>query len=106
MPDFNHISVADAAEKMTNGEATVCDIRDVNSYNAGHIADSFHLTDQSMGQLLEQVDFAKPLIVMCYHGHSSQGAAQYMANQGYEEVYSLDGGFEQWAKEQPTTTST
>ncbi len=33
---------------------------------------------------------------MCYHGISSQGAAQYLVNQGFEEVYSVDGGFEAW----------
>ena len=47
---------------------------------------------------MNTVDFEQPVLVMCYHGHSSQGAAQYLINQGYDEVYSVDGGFEGWHK--------
>jgi thiosulfate sulfurtransferase len=43
-----------------------------------------------------EVEFEQPILVMCYHGISSQGAAQYLVNQGFEEVYSVDGGFEAW----------
>ncbi|MCV6069119.1 sulfurtransferase, partial [Escherichia coli] len=35
-----------------------------------------------------------------YHGISSQGAAQYLVNQGFEQVYSVDGGFEAWQRAQ------
>jgi thiosulfate sulfurtransferase len=34
--------------------------------------------------------------VCCYHGNSSQGAAQYFAEQGFTQAYSLDGGYEMW----------
>jgi thiosulfate sulfurtransferase len=43
--------------------------------------------------------------VVCYHGHSSQGAAQFMLQQGFAEVYSMDGGFTEWAKVQPFVKS-
>ncbi len=104
MADFKHISVADTAKHLADGTAKICDIRDDASYRSGHIADSFQLNNQSMAQLLEEVDFDHPVIVVCYHGHSSQGAAQYLAQQGFEEVYSMDGGFEQWSHEQPSVT--
>lgn len=39
-------------------------------------------------------DFDTPVMVMCYHGNSSKGAAQYLLQQGYDVVYSIDGGFE------------
>ena len=42
------------------------------------------------------MDKEKPLIVVCYHGNSSQGAAEFFASQGCREVYSLDGGFVEW----------
>ncbi|MGL5597426.1 MAG: rhodanese-like domain-containing protein, partial [Aeromonas sp.] len=52
-----------------------------------------------------EVDVDTPVIVMCYHGNSSQGAAQYLLQQGYDEVYSLDGGFEGWRSTFPVETS-
>lgn len=38
---------------------------------------------------------------MCYHGISSRGAAQFLIGQGFESVYSVDGGFEAWSKTFP-----
>ncbi len=49
-----------------------------------------------MVQFMEQAEFDQSVLVMCYLGISSQGAAQYLVNQGFEEVYSVDGGFEAW----------
>ncbi|MGQ7176509.1 rhodanese-like domain-containing protein, partial [Escherichia coli] len=42
-----------------------------------------------------------PVMVMCYHGNSSKGAAQYLLQQGYDVVYSIDGGFEAWQRQFP-----
>ncbi len=46
-------------------------------------------------------DFDTPVMVMCYHGNSSKGAAQYLLQQGYDVVYSIDGGFEAWQRQFP-----
>ena len=43
----------------------------------------------------------KQMMVMCYHGNSSKGAAQYLLQQGYDVVYSIDGGFEAWQRQFP-----
>ncbi|MFT4924784.1 MAG: thiosulfate sulfurtransferase [Phenylobacterium sp.] len=104
MTEFKHISVAETAEKIAADAVTICDIRDPDSFAAGHIANAFHLSDQSMVKLLNEVDFSRPVVVVCYHGHSSQGAAEYLAQQGFEEVYSMDGGFVKWAQEQPSVS--
>jgi thiosulfate sulfurtransferase len=37
-----------------------------------------------------------PILVCCYHGNSSQNAAHYLSEQGYTNVHSLNGGYEQW----------
>ena len=53
-----------------------------------------------MVPFMDEVEFEQAILVMCYHGISSQGAAQYLINQGYEQVYSVDGGFEAWQRAQ------
>ena len=50
-------------------------------------------------------DYEQPIVVVCYHGVSSQGAANYLIEQGFEDVYSMDGGFTQWALELPESVS-
>ena len=42
------------------------------------------------------------MVVCCYHGISSQGAAAYFAEQGFNEVYSMMGGFEAWQSVYPS----
>jgi len=75
---------------------TVIDIRDQGSFNAGHIEAARHVDNSSVEAFLLQADKLKPLIVCCYHGNSSQGAADYFNAQGFHTTYSLDGGYEQW----------
>ena len=101
MEQFAHISVAEADTLLAQGQARLVDIRDPQSFAQAHVEQSFHLTNDSLVAFTNEVDYDMPVIVMCYHGVSSQGAAQYLINQGFEEVYSLDGGFEAWRRTQP-----
>lgn len=99
MEQFQHISVLQAQQLLLQPDAVLVDIRDPQSYALAHAEAAFHLTNDTMVTLMDEVDFEQPILVMCYHGVSSQGAAQYLANQGYEHVYSVDGGFEAWRRE-------
>ena len=101
MDQFEHISVAQAYALLQQPElkGVLVDIRDPQSFALSHPEQAFHLTNDTVVRFMEQVDFEQPVIVMCYHGISSQGAAQYLINQGYETVYSLDGGFEAWYRQ-------
>ncbi len=92
---FQNISIDDA-KLLLGKDATIVDIRDDASYAAGHIEQSIHLSDRTLSDFIQRGDFDKPLLVVCYHGHSSQHAAQFLAEQGFEEVYSLIGGYTAW----------
>jgi len=101
MSEFKLCSIEEAQEMISKGNVAIADIRDPQSFAAGHVENAFHLTNLSMAQFAQDVDYETPVLVFCYHGHSSQGAAQYLANQGYEEVYSVNGGFEVWKLNYP-----
>lgn len=98
---FKTLQAPQALELLEAGQAQVVDIRDPQSYQAGHIKGAVRLDNDNLRQFLDQQDKQKPLIVCCYHGISSQNAAQFLAEQGFAEVYSLDGGFEYWKEAQP-----
>lgn len=95
------ISIPDAAALVADGKATVVDIRDALSFQAGHIPGSLHLTNDNVAAFLRDTDHARPLVVACYHGNSSLSAAAFLAEQGFAEVYSLDGGVEGWRFNHP-----
>ena len=85
MDQFECINVADAHQKLQEKEAVLV----------------FHLTNDTLGAFMRDNDFDTPVMVMCYHGNSSKGAAQYLLQQGYDVVYSIDGGFEAWQRQFP-----
>ncbi|NVK23884.1 MAG: thiosulfate sulfurtransferase GlpE [Gammaproteobacteria bacterium] len=101
MSEFKLIDPVDAFEKIKSGNVVVADIRDPQSFKAGHVEGAFMLNNSTMTEFSGITEFDTPVLVFCYHGHSSQGAAQYLANQGYEEVYSVNGGFEMWKQNFP-----
>lgn len=74
----------------------IVDVRDERSYEGAHIEGAHHLDNTTLSEFLQSADQDKPLLVYCYHGNMSQGAAAFFAEQGFVEAYSLDGGFEAW----------
>lgn len=97
---FKHIDVLHTAELQQQG-AVLVDIRDPESFAVAHVLGAIHLDNYSLAEFIAQADLDAPTIVICYHGHSSQGAAHYLYQQGFEQVYSMDGGFEAWRMQWP-----
>ena len=93
MQSYKCIDVSEAKELIKNNKVTIADIRDTGSYQEGNIPDSINLTDQNIKEFIETADRSAPLLVYCYHGNSSLGAAQHFANNGFTSVFSLDGGY-------------
>ena len=104
MSEFKRISPQQVQELRAQG-AVVVDIRDPQSFANGHISGSRHLDNHSLHDFITHADLDAPLIVSCYHGNSSQGAAAYLASIGFAETYSLDGGFDLWRQTYPERVS-
>lgn len=95
METFECITVQQASERLQNG-AQLVDIRDPQSYALGHAQQAQHLSNASLGEFLDSASRELPVLVMCYHGNSSKGVAEYLLGQGFSAACSIDGGFEAW----------
>lgn len=102
MTAFAHISVQDVAQRQD--DYTVVDIRDPQSFAMGHMPNASQLNNETLPSFLESTAKDAAVVVVCYHGISSQQAAQFLVEQGYSEVYSMDGGFEAWKLTQDVVT--
>ena len=98
---FKEIDSAQLKERLSEDNLVIADIRDVNSFNQAHIPNSINVSNENIAQFMMERDFEQPIIVVCYHGISSQGAANYLIGQDFEDVYSLVGGFTDWAAKFP-----
>ncbi len=96
MPTFQIINAYDAKQRSIKEKVQMVDIRDDHAYKSDHIEDSFHLSDATLAQFMKKVDLNTPVFVICYHGNSSKGVAQYLCDQGYLDVYSVEGGMASW----------
>ncbi len=96
MATFQLIDVHGAKELLAKECVKMVDIRDKNSFETEHVKGSFHLTNDSITEFIKEVSVDITVLVLCYHGNSSKGVAQYLCDQGYKDVYSVDGGFESW----------
>ncbi|MBK4989071.1 thiosulfate sulfurtransferase GlpE [Pseudomonas sp. S36] len=104
MSEFKRIPPEQALALKQAG-AVVVDIRDPQAFAAGHISGARHLDNQSVPDFIRSADLDAPTLVVCYHGNSSQSAAAYLVNQGFSDVYSIDGGFELWRATFPAETA-
>jgi len=91
---FKHLSVAQLEALTTEQTINIVDTRDAQSYKLSHIPNAFNLNQGNLEQHLVDCDMDIPMVVCCYHGISSQGVAQFLVERGFDEVYSLEGGFE------------
>ena len=93
---YLELAPAEAQEAISDEEVTLVDIRDPESFQAAHLVDAVHINDANIHEFLETADRQQPLIVYCYHGISSAGAASFFSEQGFEKVSHIEGGFEAW----------
>ncbi|MZR63723.1 thiosulfate sulfurtransferase GlpE [Alcanivorax sp. DP30] len=100
MPE--RISPQEGKARYDAGESLFVDIRDPHSFANGHLGGAVHLSNANVDQFLADTDKTRPLVIYCYHGNSSQGAADWLTEQGFQAV-SLDGGYEVFKQQFPDT---
>ncbi|MCE3243390.1 MAG: glpE [Deltaproteobacteria bacterium] len=94
--EIPQIEIHQAKERLDQENAVFVDIRDPGSYQAAHIPGALHLHDGNVQEFVQNTDKQKPVVVYCYHGNSSLGAAAYLIENGFKNVASMSGGFEAW----------
>lgn len=59
--------------------------------------DGSRLLDQAYHDHLLTLDRATKIVFQCHHGIRSQGAAEYCAGLGFENLFNLRGGIDAWS---------
>lgn len=96
--NYKCISIDEAKEMMETLEITLVDIRDSQSYMEARIPESLNINGQNAEEFISISNKDKPLIIYCYHGNNSKSVAEFFSSKGFSQVYSMDGGFQDWRK--------
>lgn len=96
------VTLNDAHQWWASTEQTiVVDIRDAQSFAQGHIPGSIALNNDNVADFIQNTDNESRVIVVCYHGISSQQAANVLQQNGLTNTYSMQGGFSAWQMQFP-----
>ncbi|UTD26174.1 rhodanese-like domain-containing protein [Bradyrhizobium sp. WD16] len=79
-----------------NDGATVFDTRDAAAFAAGHVEGATRLTQANISEILAGLPRTTPVLIYCYRGNASREYAQILSDFGFNDVSSLDGGYEAW----------
>jgi rhodanese-related sulfurtransferase len=60
---------------------------------------AIHIPMYDIPESLDRIAKDKPVVIMCHLGQRSAQVAYWMQSQGYNNVYSLEGGIDRWARE-------
>lgn len=101
MSGFTCISPDQAQDILKQGDAVVVDMRDPQAYAEACIDGAVHLDNDSIAGFLNSTSRDTPVLIYCYHGISSVSAGQFLVEQGFQQVMSIDGGFEAWRQREP-----
>lgn len=101
MSSYQNISISNALWLLENNSCIVVDIRDIQSFQQGHLPRAVRFSHKILEQLKPEEQHQTPILVYCYQGTSSKDVAQVFCDFGCTNVYSLEGGFESWQLMQP-----
>ena len=90
------VTPAQATLLINKEDALVIDLRDDLAYKKGHIISAKHVLP---GQLLTYDKLPaknKPLLLTCQSGYQSPILGRQLRKQGFEQVYYLAGGLDNW----------
>jgi thiosulfate sulfurtransferase len=96
MTRYKRIDAFEAKKLIDNRSMILVDVRDKESFDMGHDSRAYHLTYENLPSFIENTPKNQPLFIICHHGNYSLSIAQYLVIHGFEEVYSIDGGYGAW----------
>jgi rhodanese-related sulfurtransferase len=94
---YRRIGIGAAREIVGRGEVLVLDVRDAASYQRGHIGGARHVSQETVQEFLTRTP--RTMAVLIYgndRSGTSQAYAQIFSDCGFQDVYSLDGGYDAW----------
>ena len=93
---LKHVTVENLSALLVEAKSVLLDLRAEDAYLAEHIPDAQHLPREALSDFVVHTEKTTPLILYCYHGVSSCTVGNFLLNEGFLNVTSLDGGFSHW----------
>ena len=97
------VSASKFCEGLSDPSVQLIDVRTPVEFNEGHIQNATLINIQNEQQFLSKLntlDKQKPVYVYCRSGNRSALAAGHLANNEFEKIVNLEGGFVAWQEQE------
>jgi len=96
--NFENITPAEAKKMLNDKNVVALDVRTPAEVSQGKIKNAVAINVASSGFLREinKLDKSKTYIVYCRSGRRSMNASRIMSSKGFENIYNLLGGYNNW----------
>lgn len=98
---INFMEVNELKELMDkNTELVLVDCREQDEWDAGHIDGAIFIPLSSFADQYAKhlTDKNKKIVVQCRSGKRSLNACQFLLQEGFEDLYNLEGGILAWGE--------
>ncbi len=89
---FRNISGEEAANKISEGNIMVLDVRTMREFAQSHIPGAVSIPLQQLPERWGELDTQKEMLVICASGVRSQQACRYLTQQGFLNLMNISGG--------------
>ncbi len=92
------LSPMDATRLINHEDAVIIDVRTDGEFRQGHIVNAVNIPESQLGDRLGKLGKyrGRPVITTCRAGQISVKAGSRLVADGFEQVYSLNGGILAW----------
>lgn len=74
------------------GDMLILDVRTSREYQTRRLAGARHIPLAELHRRLGELDRGRPIMVYCEHGVRSQTACMLLAENGFEQLFHMEGG--------------
>ena len=98
---YTGVSVQQGKGMIDRGEVFILDVRTPEEYASGHINGSTLLAvqdipGQELAEKLKEIPKDRKILVYCRSGRRSAQASAILAENGFAQVYNMQGGITEW----------
>lgn len=74
------------------------DVRDNWETALARLENALHIPMEEIEHRTDELDPKNEVVVICHHGVRSAAVADYLGQLGFDNVWNLSGGIDQWAR--------
>jgi len=95
---YKNIEAHQLESLLQEGPITIMDMRDLTSFNGGHLDGALPANDFVIDKLIRENNKVQNVLVYCYLGNSSKDLCTLLGKLGFTGVHNLVGGYTAWKK--------